>query len=132
LINEILKNLIGKGDEKMAQADDIGNLIMLLNPYTDKPNTPKYGQSTGEMDVYMGQNAGIPQIQLQVDANYPGEWTFKGQPQKINKAVRILYRYPVLGPPAPLASGSTTPPPPTVLYWVEDYLLIGFEGSGAG
>jgi hypothetical protein len=126
LINETLKNLIGKGDEKMAQADDIGNLIMLLNPYTDKPNTPKYGQSTGEMDVYMGQNAGIPQIQLQVDANYPGEWTFKGQPQKINKAVRILYRYPVLGPPA------GQPPTQPVLYYVEDYLLIGFEGSGAG
>jgi hypothetical protein len=126
LINETLKNLTGKGDEKMAQADDIGKLIMLLNPYTDKPDTPKHGQATGEMDVYMGQNAGIPQIQLQVDANYPGEWTFKGEPQKINKAVRILYRYPVLGPP----SGS--PPTPTVLYYVEDYLLIGFEGSGAG
>ena len=55
-----------------------------------------------------------------------GEWTFKGQPQKINKAVRILYRYPVLGPPA------GQPPTRPVLYYVEDYLLIGFEGSGAG
>jgi hypothetical protein len=78
---------------------------MLLNPYTDKPNTPKYGQSTGEMDVYMGQNAGIPQMQLQVDANYPGEWTFKGQPQKINKAVRILYLVrPRVNPPPSLCS----------------------------
>jgi hypothetical protein len=119
----------------MAQNDDLGSLISLLNPYTNNRQVSKGGQPTGDWDIYTSNptptpggasGATIPQIQLQVDANYPGEWTFKGQPQKINKAVRILYRFPVLGPP----SGS--PPTPTVLYWVEDYLLIGFEGSGAG
>jgi hypothetical protein len=129
-----IKNPTGKGDKKMAQNDDLGSLISLLNPYTNNKQTSKGGQSTGDWDVYMSNptptpggasGATIAQIQLQVDANYPGEWTFKGEPQKINKAVRILYRYPVMDP-------ASTAAHPIVSYWIEDYLLIGFEGSGAG
>jgi hypothetical protein len=57
---------------------------------------------------------------LEVDDHYYGEWNFNGQPQKISRALRIRYRYPVKAP-----SG--------VVYWLEDYLLIGFEGAdGAG
>jgi len=121
----------------MAQDADLGQLIMRLNPYTN--NRQYGGQPTGEMDVYTinptptpggptvsGVTGTIPQIQIEVDTSYPGDWTFKGQPQKVNKAARILYRFPVMsGPPS-------TSSPPTVLYWIEDYLLIGFEGSGAG
>jgi len=122
----------------MAQDTDLGDLIIRLNPYTK--NSGLYGgQPTGDMDIYTlnptpaagGASGGsISQIQLEVDASYPGDWTFKGQPQKVNKAARILYRFPVMSGP-PLPPGSTLPAP-TVLYWIEDYILIGFEGSGAG
>jgi len=114
----------------MAQDAHLGQLIMLLNPYT--VNRQYGGLPTGEMDAYIlnptatpgGANNGkISQIELEVDANYPGDWTFKGGPQKITKAARIKYRFPVM-------SDSTATA--TVLYWIEDYLLIGYEGSGAG
>ncbi len=113
----------------MAQNTDLGNLIMLLSPYTNgKLANTGNGPPTGEMDVYMnntptpgGAPSGtIAQIELEVDAHYPGEWTFKGQPHRLGEAVRIRYRYPV-------TDGRT---PPTVLYWVEDYLLLGFENGG--
>jgi hypothetical protein len=104
----------------MAQDADLGQLIRLLNPYnhgmdvyTLNPTPTPGGHASGT----------IPQIQLEVDAKYPGDWTFKGQTQKVNKAVRILYRFPVM-------SGSDEEA--TVLYWIEDYLLIGYEGSGSG
>src|SRR5579863_8523894 len=101
----------------MAQKPDIGDLIMLLNPYTNDRFVGKGGPHTGEMDIYMldgtptqgGDPAGtIAQIQLEVDATYPGDWTFKGQPHKLGKSARIRYRYPVLNPgPGPGGSGGT-------------------------
>jgi len=110
----------------MAQTTDLGTLIMALNPYTNGSWVGKGGPPTGEMDVYTlratptpGGGAGtIPQIQLEVDATYAGEWTFKGQPHRLGKAARMKYRFPVLD-----TAGN-------VAYWVEDYLLIGFEDGG--
>ena len=58
-------------------------------------------------------------VMLEVDDHYSGEWNFNGQPQKISRALRIRYRYPVSAP-----SGQ--------VYWLEDYLLIGFEGADGG
>jgi hypothetical protein len=104
-----------------AEAQDLGNLINDLNPYLDAmiPNW--------EMDVYMGNpipttppSGTPPQIQVEVDSKYPGQWNFAGQPQNINTALRIRYRYQVQAYP-----GGPT-------YYVEDYLLIGFQGTGAG
>lgn len=111
-----------------ATAQDLGDLINTLNPYTG--NTLSNGAKTGDMEIYTAVSVAAPppppgghrdQIMIEVDSKYPGEWTFKGQPQKINKAVRIRYRFPVTDP----TTGS-------LLYWVEDYLLIGFEGSNGG
>lgn len=104
----------------MAQNTDLGNLIMLLNPYT------KAGVAQSQMDIYTtnptpkaggAQGGAIAQVQMQVD-DYSGEWTFGGQPQHVKRSVRILYRYPVLD-----SSNN-------VLYWLEDYLLIGYQGAG--
>ena len=113
-----------------AMAQDLGDLINTLNPYTGNTGSllPK-GTTTGDMNIYTADAIAAPpvppgthrdRIMLEVDSKYPGEWTFKGEPQRINKAVRIRYRFPVMD-----SSG-------TLLYWVEDYLLIGFEGANGG
>src|SRR5712692_2974042 len=108
----------------MAQNTDLGTLIMRLNPYTDDRWVPKGGPRTGEMDAYMlnpiptpggAANGTIAQIQLEVQVEYTGEWTFKGTPHQLGKAARMRYRFPVLDPAG------------NVSYWVEDYVLIGFE-----
>jgi hypothetical protein len=104
-----------------AEAQDLGNLINDLNPYFDRTVGANW-----EMDIYMGNPApvippaGAPaQIEVEVDSRYPGQWNFGGQPQNINRALRIRYRYLKMSP-----SG--------IPYYLEDYLLIGFQGTGAG
>ena len=111
-------------EPQMAQ--DLGDLIQDLNPYAELTGLAKNRQ-TGEMNIYFGNPAPPPagpgprgtkaQIHVEVDGRYAGEWGFKGEPQKINKAVRIRYRVPVLD-----AANN-------VLYWVDEYLLIGYEGA---
>ena len=102
----------------MAMDTDLGKLICMLNPYTQDRT------KTTEMDIYVeNPDPGkIPtdyrQVDLEVDTEYPGEWEFKQQQQRINTAARIRYRYGVKD-----SAGN-------VLYWIDDYLLIGYEGSG--
>jgi hypothetical protein len=104
---------------------DLGSLINELNPYTEN-NQILRGPRTGAMDIYTGAAApGGParsQVRLETDNKYQSEWMFKGQAHRVSKAIRIRYRFPVMD-----ADGVN------VLYWTEDYLLIGFEGSnGSG
>lgn len=96
---------------------DIGRLIVAMNPYTDG--------SEGSMDphTFVGASSSLPpsdmkEVWMEIDSNYPATWSFKGQEQKINTAMRIAYRY------MKTVSGQCV--------WVTDYLLIGYEGSGAG
>jgi hypothetical protein len=122
---------ITKGDDTMPMqppmAQHLGDMIELLNPYS---SGARAGYSTGEMDFYAGKDtpvippAGdIRQFIIEVDnkyaGDYAGEWSFKGQPQRIAKAVRFRYRFPVLD-----QNGA-------VLYYVDDYLLVGYEGSNS-
>lgn len=133
----------------MTVNTDLGEVILRLNPYSNNPHLVR-GSLTGPVDIYMRAppilapreqaQAGAPtrletinrlggreptgtiaDIELEMEGDYPAEWTFKGQPQKVFKTVRIKYRYPML-------DGQT---PPNILYWVEDYMLIGFEGGPA-
>jgi hypothetical protein len=99
-------------DAKMEKA--IGELICRLNPYTK------------EMDIFVG-NPGPPgspnkyrQVELEIDDKYADAWAFKGQPQRINRSFRIKYRYPKKDD-----NGN-------ILYWLVDYLLVGYEGAGGG
>ena len=115
----------------MAIADDLGNLILGLNPYTNR-NVPHTNptQTVGNMDPYCtnpnpGSAGNINQIEVEADGPYRQEWTFKGEPQKVGMAYRIKYRFPVTKP-------STTPGGSAITVWLEDYMLIGFEGSMGG
>jgi hypothetical protein len=69
----------------------------------------------------------INQIVVEGDGPYRQEWTFKGEPQRIGMAYRIKYRYQV-SQKNPLQGAPTIPVP----LWIEDYILIGFEGSMGG
>jgi hypothetical protein len=115
-----------------AMAQDLGQLISNINPYTETTTYPPKGGSTGPMDIYVGPPqtpaSTVGQIQLELD-NYEGEWNFRGIPQKIKSAVRIKYRYPVFGPPAAGAAAGTTGP---LLYWAEESLLVGYAGANGG
>ena len=121
--------------DEMAQ--NLGKLINEVNPYTENKE-PLRGGLTGSMDIYTGTAttadgyadakagdaaASRSQIRLETDTKYQGEWIFKGQPHRIGKSVRIRYRFPVKDGPGDEAN---------ILYWTEDYLLLGFEGSNSG
>jgi hypothetical protein len=100
---------------------ELGKLIMDINPYT-KDNA---GNPTTDMDIFVG-NPNPPttannyiQVELLFDAEYAGDWIFRGEAQHIASAARIRYRYPVKDK----VTNAT-------LYWKSDYLLIGFAGSG--
>jgi hypothetical protein len=112
----------------MSQADDLGTLILKLNPYTNRDipdSDPRL--KAGDMDIYLDAPAtgksppDISQTEVELDGPYRQEWTFKGEPQKVGMAYRIKYRFPV----SDKKSG-------TILYWLEDYVLIGFEGGMGG
>jgi hypothetical protein len=99
--------------------EDLGKLICMMNPYT--------GGAEKSMDPHMFINASaaapmndddMKDVWMEIDSNYPAEWTFKGQAQKINTAIRIGYRWKK-------SVGNDT-------VWVTDYLLVGFEGAGGG
>lgn len=112
----------------MSMEQELGKLICSLNPYTELPKsaTPGEGLSaaganTGSMDPFFGRGAEAQNVEVEVETKYPGEWIFKGHAQRVVKAVRIRYRYPVLG------KDGKTPS-----YWVTDYLLVGYEGGSGG
>jgi len=95
-------------------------LVASMNPYTSG--------KVDDMDLFIGyptEGTDAPdpsQIEMELDGDYPGEWTFKGQPQKINRVMRIKYRCKAKYKGA-RASGDD-------YYWMTAYLLIGFEDGG--
>jgi hypothetical protein len=98
----------------MSVECDLGTLIRMLNPYTNGGEGSMRFASAGG-----AATTDLTQVRLEVD-DYEGHWTFKGQDQRIKKAVRIEYRYPAEG-----AAGEAG-----VL--ATEYLLIGYVGAGGG
>jgi len=124
----------------MPVNSDLGEVLLRLNPYSN--NADPQRTLTGPVDIYLhtpptfppggpapagtiNQQGGreptgtIADVQLEMESDYPAEWSFKGQSQKVYKTLRIKYRYPVW----------TAAGPPNISYWVEDYMLIGYEGG---
>ena len=102
---------------------ELGELIRALNPYSQQMEHPPNSQAA----VQQGQEgaAAREQFQLEVDdyaANYAtGSWTFRGQQQSIKRALRVTYRYPLIG-----ANGQPT------RFYATEHLLIGYAGSDSG
>ena len=80
----------------MSEAEDLGNLILRLNPYTnrDMPYSDP-ALAAGEMDIYCNSpSSGKPapdvsQIEVELDGPYRQEWTFKGELQKVGMAYAL-------------------------------------------
>jgi hypothetical protein len=108
--------------ELPEQLKKLIELIVMHNPYTD-------GDPTDMDFLVYPKTATAPkysQFRVEVEAGYPTEWNFKGQPQKINKILRIQYRAK-----ANARDGYDGSKRSTDEYWMSAYLLIGFEdGSG--
>ncbi|HTY66371.1 MAG TPA: hypothetical protein VMH36_06955 [Alphaproteobacteria bacterium] len=136
----------------MSGMKDLGDLLCKLNPYGRRYGLDEMpAKWTGDMDIYVGypnpaNPAGndLSQVELEVDTKYPADWDFKNAKHRVNTAVRIKYRYPVyhlqdvLPNPQQPPGGTNLPNPEHLpanakpIYWIEDYLLIGFEGAGGG
>jgi hypothetical protein len=100
-------------------------LINSHNPYTSN-NIRDMTVFSGNPDPEQKLDNNTSQIELEVDGPYSMtmEWNFKGSPQKINKTIRIKYRYRARNlhkPRRPLLQ------PP---HWVTAYMLIGYEDGG--
>jgi hypothetical protein len=59
-------------------------------------------------------------IWMEMDRYQTGDWGFKGQPRRIDTALRIAYRWAKLDDCG------------NFICWITDYLLIGYEGSNGG
>jgi hypothetical protein len=55
---------------------------------------------------------------MEMDRYGVGDWSFKGQPRRVDMGLRIAYRW------KKIVGGQTV--------WITDYLLIGYEGSNGG
>ncbi len=107
----------------MSVAEDLGNLIIKMNPYIHGPlDSMDPHMFVDAFDIHTSPPSSPPsppdprQVWMEMDTRYPGEWTFKGQPHRINTALRIAYRW------ARRKDG----------IWITDYLMIGYEGSNGG
>jgi hypothetical protein len=96
----------------------LGTLIRMANPYTSG--------AAGTMHFAAAKvaKAGDPPVidphEIPVEEDkYSTQWTFKGQTQNIEKALRVEYTYPMKN-----KAGE--------IYHVTEHVLIGFAGSGGG
>ena len=102
------------------------SLINAHNPYTNN--------EVNDMSIFIGnaepnntEKNSIDQVELEVDGPYAMamEWNFKGSPQKINKTIRLKYRYRAKELDTQQRRHLLPP------HWVTAYLLIGYEDGGA-
>jgi hypothetical protein len=101
----------------MPEEHALGVLIEKLNPFTSgETGSMRFDTSADVHKIAPGAGSDLAKFDLELDS-YSLEWVFKGLPNRIQRAVRLRYRRPVKdrdGQP---------------LYWVTDFLLIGYEGS---
>jgi hypothetical protein len=117
----------------MPQNTDLGQLILQLNPYTNRA-IPYTGLTTGRIDIYCRQLPPDPEpdpppptppkivirnMSYEMDGPYAQDWNFRNQPQRIGMAVRICVRYEIID-----HHGDSS--------WVEDFLLVGYGGGMGG
>lgn len=120
----------------MSVAEDLGTLIIKMNPYAGQliephtflaapppaapPTTASGAAPSPPPPTPAPQPPDATCIWMEMDRYGTGDWGFKGQPRRIDTALRIAYRWPYKD-----KSGN-------FLCWITDYLLIGYEGSNGG
>ena|SRR3984893_13236403 len=116
----------------MSTAEDLGKLIIMMNPYAggsmephtflsaDPPTdaaTPPSGTETSSTETTATH---ARHIWMEMDRYGTGDWSFKGQPRRVDMGLRIAYRW------------AKKDRDGKVVCWITDYLLIGYEGSNGG
>jgi hypothetical protein len=134
----------------MSVEHDLGALIIKMNPYAGglmQPHTflaappppPRHPPPTGATGAAptpptsatgaaptppTATPAAHPPdatcIWMEMDRYRTGDWAFKGQPRRIDTALRIAYRWAKYDDDGKF------------ICWITDYLLIGYEGSNGG
>jgi hypothetical protein len=132
----------------MSIAEDLGALIIKMNPYAGglmephtflaapppppPPNTTSGAAPTPPTTTATGATPSAPTptaaanpsdatcIWMEMDKYRTGDWAFKGQPRRIDTALRIAYRWAKFDDHGHF------------ICWITDYLLIGYEGSNGG
>ena len=120
----------------MSVAEDLGTLIIKMNPYAGDsiephtflsaqppsapPTTTTGATPSPPIPTSAPQARDATCIWMEMDRYGTGDWSFKGQPRRIDTALRIAYRWPYND-----KNGN-------FLCWITDYLLIGYEGSNGG
>ena len=132
----------------MSIAEDLGALIIKMNPYAGglmephtflaapppppPPNTTSGAAPTPPTTTATGATPSAPTptaaanpsdatcIWMEMDKYGTGDWSFKGQPRRIDTALRIAYRW------------AKKDKDGKFICWIPDYLLIGYEGSNGG
>jgi hypothetical protein len=120
----------------MSAAEDLGKLIIMMNPYAGDsmelqtflaaqpppaPPTTTTGTSPSPpAPPHAPQPPDATCIWMEMDKYGTGDWAFKGQPHRIDTALRIAYRW------------AKKDKQGNFLCWITDYLLIGYEGSNGG
>jgi hypothetical protein len=102
---------------------DLGTLIRMCNPYgAGKPGTMHIGpgappnvQQLANMEPAAPEDLGRFQVQVE---NYSGEWLFRGQSYRVNRALLIPYRCPLSD-----KGGNFLP------VFATQHLLIGYAGG---
>jgi hypothetical protein len=113
----------------MAVDTDLGDLLLMLNPYLGTTIQQTGLQITG-IDIYCRNStpapatfptpaASVAEISYELDGPYAQDWNFRNQPQRVGMAVRICVRYQITD-----SHGHTS--------WAEDYLLVGYGGGMGG
>ena len=130
----------------MSIAEDLGALIIKMNPYAGglmephtflpappppppssasgaTPNPPTAATRAAPTPPTATPAAHPPDatcIWMEMDKYGTGDWAFKGQPRRIDTALRIAYRWAKYDEDG------------NFICWITDYLLIGYEGSNGG
>jgi hypothetical protein len=118
---EVREEVRRLAEAKPKNLDGLTELIAKHNPYT--------AGNIKDMDMYLQRdthdNHRFGSVEIEQDGGYPGDWSFKGQPQKINKVLRIKYRAAIH------EKDQYGRPTNVVSHWMTAYLLIAFEdGTG--
>jgi hypothetical protein len=115
---------------------ELGQLIHILNPYSNPTGVANY-QQPGMVfpccslppGVLVPQGGGnvLAQFELELD-NYTEGWAFRGYMHRLERALRITYRYPILDKMGAPGVGAAQP----TGAWASEHLLIGYAGSNGG
>jgi hypothetical protein len=104
----------------------LGNLIKQLNPYSPDMNQPANIPAVASEGAGTGGADQDAEFHIELDdhiANYSSaDWSFRGRTQTIKRALRITYRYPLLGPDQKTKTG----------FYATEHLLIGYAGGNGG